>query len=140
MENTISRFPLHYSLRRVGLPLIVTSSKPTLCFLIYTGVTHNVLFSYVYAELQHLFSVLELNNDIAIMGIDGSTKNFRQVRGVIAFDGKQSDVTFSVVDAEKAISMVQNESGMQIHGILGMPFLIENKWILDFKKLQVRTE
>lgn len=99
-----------------------------------------MLFSYVYAELQHLFSVLELNNDIAIMGIDGSTKNFRQVRGVIAFDGKQSDVTFSVVDAEKAISMVQNESGMQIHGILGMPFLIENKWILDFKKLQVRTE
>ena len=140
MENTISRFPLHYSLRRVGLPLIVTSSKPTLCFLIDTGVTHNVLFSYVYAELQHLFSVLELNNDIAIMGIDGSTKNFRQVGGVIAFDGKQSDVTFSVVDAEKAISMVQNESGMQIHGILGMPFLIENKWILDFKKLQVRTE
>ena len=99
-----------------------------------------MLFSYVYAELQHLFSVLELNNDIAIMGIDGSTKNFRQVRGVIAFDGKQSDVTFSVVDAEKAISMVQNESGMQIHGILGMPFLIENKWILDFKNLQVRTE
>ena len=99
-----------------------------------------MLFSYVYAELQHLFSVLELNNDIAIMGIDDSTKNFRQVRGVIAFDGKQSDVTFSVVDAEKAISMVQNESGMQIHGILGMPFLIENKWILDFKKLQVRTE
>ena len=136
----MSSFPLHYSLSRVGLPLIVTSSKPTLCFLIDTGATHNVLSSFVYAELQHLFSVLELNNDTTLMGIDGSTKNVSQVRGTIAFEGKQSDVTFSVVDATEAISMVQNESGIQIHGILGMPFLIENKWILDFKKLQVRTE
>ena len=74
------------------------------------------------------------------MGIDGSTKNVSQVRGTIVFEGKQSDATFSIVDAEEAISMVQNESGIQIHGILGMPFLIENKWILDFKKFQVRTE
>ncbi len=133
-------FPLYYGLSRVGLPLIVTSSKPTLCFLIDTGATHNVLFSFVYAELQHLFSVLELNNDTTLMGIDGSTKNVSQVRGTIVFEGKQSDATFSIVDAEEAISMVQNESGIQIHGILGMPFLIENKWILDFKKFQVRTE
>lgn len=133
-------FPLHYSLSRVGLPLIVTSSKPTLCFLIDTGATHNVLFSFVYAELQHLFSVLGLNNETSLMGIDGSTKHVSQVRGTIAFEGKQSDVTFSVVDAEEVISMVQNESGIQIHGILGMPFLIENKWILDFKKLQVRID
>lgn len=34
-------FPLHYSLNRVGLPLIITSSKPTLCFLIDTGASHN---------------------------------------------------------------------------------------------------
>lgn len=122
------------------MPLIVTSSKPTLCFLIDTGATHNVLFSFVYAELQHLSSVLELNNDTTLMGIDGSTKHVSQVRGTIAFEGKQSDVTFSVVDATEAISMVQNESGIQIHGILGMPFLIENKWILDFKKLQVRID
>lgn len=133
-------FPLHYSLSKVGLPLIITSSKPTLCFLIDTGATHNVLFSFVYAELQHLFSVLELNNDTTLMGIDGSTKKVSQVRGTIAFEGKQSDVTFSVVNATEAISMVQNESGIQIHGILGMPFLIENKWILDFKKLQVRID
>lgn len=135
----MSSFPLHYSLSRVGLPLIVTSSKPTLCFLIDTGATHNVLFSFVYAELQHLSSVLELNNDTTLMGIDGSTKHVSQVRGTIAFEGKQSDITFSVVDATEAISMVQNESGIQIHGILGMPFLIENKWILDFNELRIKT-
>ena len=41
----MNSFPLHYSLSMDGLPLIVTSSKPTLCFLIDTGTTHNVLLS-----------------------------------------------------------------------------------------------
>lgn len=133
-------FPLHYSLNRVGLPLIITSSKPTLCFLIDTGASHNVLFSFVYAELQHLFSALETKNNTTIMGIDGSTNNVRQVKGTIAFEDKQNDVIFSVIDATEAISKVQKESGIQIHGILGIPFLVENKWILDFDKLNIRTE
>ena len=61
-------FPLHYSLNRVGLPLIITSSKPTLCFLIDTGASHNVLFSFAYAELQHLFTSLEPKNNTTIIG------------------------------------------------------------------------
>lgn len=133
-------FPLHYSLSRVGLPLIITSSKPTLCFLIDTGANHNVLFSFVYAELQHLFSALEPKNKTTIMGIDGSTNKVSQVKGVIAFEGKQSEVKLSVMDATEAISRVQKESGIQIHGILGIPFLVENKWILDFGKLNIKTE
>lgn len=132
--------PLHYSLNRVGLPLIITSSKPTLCFLIDTGASHNMLFFFVYAELQHLFSALEPKNNTAIMGINGSTKKVGQVKGTLAFEGKQSEVKFSVMDATEAIYRVQKESGIQIHGILGIPFLVGNKWILDFSKLNIRTE
>ena len=133
-------FPLHYSLSRVGLPLIITSSKPSLCFLIDTGASHNVLFSFVYAELQHLLYALEIPNNTTIMGIDGSTSNVSQVKGEITFEEKQSEVKFYVMDATEAISRVQKESGIQIHGILGIPFLVENKWILDFSKLNIKTE
>lgn len=133
-------FPLHYSLSRVGLPLIITSSKPALCFLIDTGASHNVLFSFVYAELQHLLYALEIPNNTTIMGIDGSTSNVSQVKGEITFEEKQSEVKFYVMDATEAISRVQKESGIQIHGILGIPFLVENKWILDFSKLNIKTE
>lgn len=133
-------FPLYYSLNRAGLPLIITSSKPTLCFLIDTGASHNVLFSFVYAEFQHLFSALEAKNNTTLMGIDGSTNNVSQVKGAITFEEKQSEVVFSVMDATEAISIVQKESGIQIHGILGKPFLVDNKWILDFNKLNIRTE
>lgn len=132
-------FPLHYSLNRVGLPLIITSSKPTLCFLIDTGASHNVLFSFVYAELQHLFFALEPKSNTSIMGIDGSTNNVSQVKGTIAFEDKQSEAIFSVVDATEVLSMVQKESGIQVHGILGIPFLVGNKWILDFDKLKISS-
>lgn len=132
-------FPLHYSLSRVGLPLIITSSKPTLCFLIDTGASHNVLFSFVYAAFQHLFSSIEIKDNAILMGIDGSTNKVSQVKGTISFEDKQSDVIFSVVDAAEAISKVQKESGIQVHGILGIPFLVGNKWILDFDKLKISS-
>lgn len=74
------------------------------------------------------------------MGIDGSTSNVSQVKGEITFEEKQSEVKFYVMDATEAISKVQKESGIQIHGILGIPFLVENKWILDFSKLNIKTE
>ena len=140
MKIAMSSIPLHYSLSRVGLPLIITSSKPALCFLIDTGASHNVLFSFVYAELQHLLYALEIPNNTTIMGIDGSTSNVSQVKGEITFEEKQSEVKFYVMDATEAISRVQKESGIQIHGILGIPFLVENKWILDFSKLNIKTE
>lgn len=42
-------FPLTLGLQKTGLPLIATSGKPkNLCFLVDTGATHNVLFTYVF--------------------------------------------------------------------------------------------
>ncbi len=72
------------------------------------------------------------------MGIEGTQQKVNQVEASISFDNKESRVTFSVVDANAAILQIQKESGIQIHGILGIPFLTQNKWILDFKNLTVQ--
>lgn len=130
------KLPIEYSLNKLGLPLIVTSSKPNLCFLIDTGATHNIVFSYVHEEISQYFSVLQ---DIScLMGIEGSQQEVSQVEAIISFDDKESRVTFSVMDANAAILQIQKESGIQIHGILGIPFLTQNKWILDFNNLSVQ--
>ena len=130
------KLPIEYSLNKLGLPLIVTSSKPNLCFLIDTGATHNIVFSYVYEEISQYFSALQ---DIScLMGIEGSQQEVSQVEAIISFDDKESRVTFSVMDANAAILQIQKESGIQIHGILGIPFLTQNKWILDFNTLSVQ--
>lgn len=130
------KIPIEYSLTTLGLPLVITSSKPNLCFLIDTGATHNIVFSYVYEEIPQYFSALQ--DTYCIMGIEGTQQEVSQVETSISFDNKESRVTFSVMDANAAILQIQKESGIQIHGILGIPFLTQNKWILDFNNLSVQ--
>ena len=115
---------------------MVTSSKPNLCFLIDTGATHNIVFSYVYEEIPQYFSALQ--DTYCIMGIEGTQQEVSQVETSISFDNMESRVTFSVIEANAAILQIQKESGIQIHGILGIPFLTQNKWILDFNNLSVQ--
>ena len=130
------KIPIEYSLTKLGLPLIVTSSKPNLCFLIDTGATHNIVFSYVYEGIPQYFSALQ--DTSCLMGIEGTQQRTNQIEATISFDDKESRVTFSVMDANAAILQIQKESGVQIHGILGIPFLTQNKWILDFNTLSVQ--
>lgn len=128
--------PIIYGIDKIGLPLIVTSSKPNLCFLIDTGATHNIVFSFVYKELPHYFQSTQ--NTSCLMGIDGTTNEVRQVKAAISFDDKVTTASFSVLDASSAVMQIQREHGVQIHGILGIPFLTQNKWVLDFNKLSVQ--
>lgn len=130
------KIPIEYSLTKLGLPLIVTSSKPNLCFLIDTGATHNIVFSYVYEGIPQYFSALQ--DTSCLMGIEGTQQRTNQVETTISFVDKESRVTFSVMDANAAILQIQKENGIQIHGILGIPFLTQNKWILDFNNLSVQ--
>ena len=32
---------------------------------------------------------------------------------------------------------IQDETGVQIHGVLGVCFLVSNEWIVDFNKLKI---
>lgn len=130
------KVPIEYSLNKIGLPLIVTSSKPNLCFLIDTGATHNIVFSFVYKELPHYFQSTQ--DTSCLMGIDGTTNEVRQVKAAISFDDKVITASFSVLDASSAVMQIQREHGVQIHGILGIAFLTQNKWVLDFNKLSVQ--
>ena len=69
-------FPLKFGLHKTGLPLIVTSGKlKNLCFLIDTGATNNILFTYVYEHFKDEFRVLEEMQKI--MGIEGKYKETR---------------------------------------------------------------
>lgn len=47
---------------------------------------------------------------------------------------------FKVLDATDAVMTVQEESGIQIHGVLGTSFFVENKWVIDFKNCVVRED
>lgn len=132
MSNKLE-FPISFGLQKIGLPLIITSGKlKNLCFLIDTGSTHNILFSYVYEHFSDEFKIL--NNTQNIMGIEGEYKETPIIEGTFNFEGKDYTSTFSVFNATNAVVQVEEETGVQIHGILGIQFLIENKWVINFDK------
>ena len=137
MINRFS-FPIEYGLEKTGLPLMLTSGKlKNICFLIDTGSTHNVLFDFVYNHFKDEFKLLE--GAYRTMGIEGHYKETPIIEATFNFEGIDYTSTFSVLDASEAIRQVQDETGIQIHGVLGVQFLIENKWIVDFEKLEIRS-
>lgn len=131
-------FPLIFGLQKVGLPLILTSSKlKNLCFLIDTGSTHNVLFDFVYNHFRDEFKLLD--DTQSLMGIEGQYRETPTIEATFNFEGIDYTSTFSVLDASEAIRQVQDETGIQIHGILSTDFLVKNKLIVDFDKLIIST-
>ena len=131
-------FPLALGLEKIGLPLILTSGKlKNICFLIDTGATHNVLFTYVFEHFRNEFRVLDEHQ--STMGIEGNYKECPTIEATFSFEGIDYTSTFTVLDATNAVAQIQEETGMQIHGILGIPFLVENEWIVDFETCTVRT-
>ena len=127
-------FPLALGLQKTGLPLIVTSGKlKNICFLIDTGSTHNTFFDFVYVHFKDEFKLLD--STYRTMGIDGHYTEAPVIEATVNFEGVDYTSTFVVLDASEAIAQVEEETGVQIHRILGIPFLMENKWIINFDKL-----
>lgn len=129
-------FELNFGLEKTGMPLILTSGKKkNVCFLIDTGSTHNTLFSFVYEHFKDDFRIIEENQKT--MGIESHFQDSTTVEGTFNFDGTEYTSTFEVVNANDTITQLQEETGVQLHGILGIPFLMENKWKIDFEKMIV---
>lgn len=127
-------YPIHFGLEKAGLPLILTTDNPkNLCFLIDTGSTNDVIFDFVYQHFKDYFTPTSDSQNI--MGIDGSLKPAITVNADLQFDDLRYKAPFAVLEANDAITQVLVETGIQIHGVLGVPFLIENKCLIDFGKL-----
>ena len=129
-------FPLTYGLRKTGLPLILTSGKlKNVCFLIDTGSTHNSIFSFVYDHFKDEFQIQEEMQKT--MGIEGNYQECQTVEATFNFEGTDYTSTVMIMDATSAMAQVQEETGIQRQGILGIQFLLEHKWIIDFEKRTV---
>ncbi len=132
------RFSLNFGIEKTGMPLILTSGKKkNVCFLIDTGSTYNTLFSFVYEHFKDEFRIIE--EDQKTIGVESRFQESTTVEGTFNFDGTEYTSTFEVVKANDTITQLQEETGVQLHGILGIPFLMENKWKIDFEKMIVTS-
>lgn len=130
-KNFIS--PISYGLNNTGLPLIVIEiNQHNLCFLLDTGSNKNLIDQRVYEFFKEHFETV---GNSSIFGLDGNKSDTPIVRLDFIFESISYSTKFSVFELEKSFGAIEKESDIQIHGILGNEFFIENGWIIDFDKL-----
>ena len=123
---------LQQSLIHLGLPLILIKAQAkNLCFLLDTGSNINVLDRRV-AEFFQLSSGTVQRQQF---GIDGTLQTTDVVKLTFSLEEREYKADFSVMDLSSAFGKVEEESGIQIHGLLGCSFMEQQKWVLDFEKL-----
>lgn len=130
------RAALKQNLTRIGLPLLIVKAQAkNLCFLLDTGSNINVLDKRV-AEFFQLSGGTAQQRQF---GIDGELRTSNIVEFSFSLEEREYKADFSVMDLSSAFGKVEEESGIQIHGLLGCSFMEQQKWVLDFEKLCLFT-
>jgi len=141
MKQNIT-YPLSHGLSKTGLPLIaVEMNDQNICFLLDSGATLNLLDKRVYDYFnKDKLNEAKATSIISNFGIDGIETEAPRVEQIFKFENGLFKTKFTIFDTSSAFNKVEEESGIQIHGILGNEFLLENEWILDFQKLSVYSQ
>lgn len=132
---------LSWSISKTGLPLVnieMTADdgkKGNLCFLIDTGATINIVYGFVCKYFTKSF--IELEGSGSVIGFEGKEHKTQYVGISFQLEGKEYSGLFSVINEYNGMKHIEIESGIQVHGVLGMPFLRANKWIVDLERLVV---
>lgn len=131
------RYSLNYGLGKSQLPIILVDVKGEyLCFILDTGSTCSLIDSTV---VEYFKDIVEPVGDYFISGIEGTKHKVDMIILPFNFEGQIYKPKFCVKPLLDAFSCIEQESGIQIHGLIGTDFLLENKWIIDFKENKLKT-
>lgn len=128
-------YPLPYGLDKAKLPIIIVEIEDKhLCFILDTGSTCSLIDSNV---VEYFKDIVEPIGDYCISGIDGTKHKVDVIILPFNFECYTYKSKFCVQPLSDAFKDIEEESGIQVYGLLGTDFLIDNQWIIDFKKLNI---
>lgn len=116
----------------VELPVVTFyNGDKKLNFLLDTGSNVSYINSSIIPLLDHEKTDKEMN----IIGIEGNKVSSQFCKMSVTYKNQVFEEEFSITDLDEAFSVVKQESGVQIHGILGSKFFERYRYVLDFKEL-----
>lgn len=116
----------------VELPVVTFyNGDKKLNFLLDTG--SNV--SYINSSIIPLLVYEKTDKEMNTIGIEGNKVSNQFCKMSVTYKNQVFEEEFSIADLDEAFSVVKQESGVQIHGILGSKFFERYKYVLDFKEL-----
>lgn len=129
-------YSLKETIEKIGMTLIdVRVNGFKLTFDIDTGSTENIVFDYVYNQLNDAFNPID--GSTKVFGIDGNYVENPHAEAELLIGDKSILTQFNVVNADQTVINLQNDFGFQLHGILGIPFLVENHCVIDFNNYTI---
>ena len=132
MEHSLS-----FSISKVQLPLIIVEVKEKyLCFILDTVSTRSLIDSNV---VEYFKDIVEPVEDYYVNGIEGTKHKVDMITLPFTFEGQVYKPKFCVKPLLDTFKDIENESGIQVHGLLGTDFLLENQWIIDFKEHKIQN-
>ena len=124
---------LSYGICKTKLPIILVEIEDKyLCFILDTGSTCSLIDSSV---VEYFRDIVEPVGDYCISGIEGTKHKVDMITLPFNFEGQVYKPRFCVRPLLDAFKSIEDESGIQVHGLLGTDFLLENQWIVDFRTL-----
>jgi hypothetical protein len=136
-------FPLNYGLSKTGLPLIVVKSfteemygivQLDWCLMLDTGSNRNIIDQRMYDYLKGRLNLTETSSEVFTLN---GTVTGLTIEVPFTFEDKDYHEPFLCTENTDVFDKIHDESGIQIHGILGNNFFLKHGWILDFEKIEV---
>ena len=128
-------YPLSFGMMNIGLPVIPVKVKDKhLSFILDTGSTCSLIDSNV---VEYFKDIVEPVGDYYISGIEGTKHKVDIITLPFTFEGQTYKPKFCVKPLLDAFKGIEDDSGIQVQGLLGTDFLLENQWIIDFKELKL---
>lgn len=123
------------SVELVGVPIVTFYCGSTkLHFILDSGATGNVIDSKVLKNLnKDYYSKTDFR--IEHYGLEGNVEFADLVSINFSYGDLSFTDIFNDIDMSNAFNKVKEESGVNIHGLLGSNFLTKYKYILDFDKM-----
>lgn len=117
----------------VELPVVTfLNGDKKLNFLLDTGSNISQINSSILPLLD--YKKVEEKN-MGITGIEGNKVNTEFCEMTITYKSQKFTDEFCIHDLDDAFAIVKEESGVQIHGILGSLFFQKYKYVFDFQSL-----
>ena len=128
-------FPLNYGLSKTGLPLIVVKIfEHDICLMLDTGSNRNIIDNRIYDHFKEKLNQPATSSEVYTL--NGTTTGIT-IEIPFSFEKNNYSEPFICSEIADTFDKINEESGIQIHGLLGNNFFLKHGWVLDFDKVTV---
>ena len=121
----------------IELPVVTfVNNGKKLNFLLDTGSN----LSHINSKLIEDLDCTPINKNMDIVGFEGTSHTVDFIEMIVSYKNKDFKEEFTVCDLEQSFAIIKEESGIQLHGILGSLFFQKYKYVLDFNTLIAQSK